>query len=66
MKQPPGIAEFRESLTQLEAQIAASNSAGEHVPDEARQMAIKLRELIDALSDLTSSLDLASTDDPPA
>ena len=62
MKQPPGVAEFSDSLAQLEAQIAASDAAGELVPPEARQMAAKLRELVDALGDLTSTLAAPSAD----
>jgi hypothetical protein len=72
MQQPPGAAEFSDSLAQLEAQIAASDAAGDLVPPEARQMAVKLRELVDALGDLTSTLGAPSADDalpiapPPA
>jgi hypothetical protein len=62
MKQPPGVAEFSDSLVQLEAQIAASDAAGDIVPPEARQMAVKLRELVDALGDLTSTLSAPSGD----
>jgi hypothetical protein len=64
MKQPPGVAAFADSLAQLEAQIAAADESGESVPLEARQMAVKLRELVNALGDLTSTLEPPSgTDD---
>ena len=60
--EPPGIPAFADSLARLEAQIAAADAAGESVPPEARQMAAKLRELVDALGALTSTLPAS----PPA
>lgn len=59
--QPPGIPAFADSLAKLEAQIAAADAAGEIVPPEARQMATKLRELVDALGALTSTLPASPT-----
>lgn len=58
MKEPPGLPAFADSLAQLEAQIAAADASGDIVPPEARQMAAKLRELVTALGDLTSTLDV--------
>jgi hypothetical protein len=56
MTEPPNLSAFSDSLAQLEAQIAAADASGEEVPIEARQMAEKLRELVNALGELTSSL----------
>jgi hypothetical protein len=66
MKEPPGASAFADSLAQLEAQIAAADARGESIPPEARQMAEKLRELVNALGDLTSTLtpSVQITDDP--
>jgi hypothetical protein len=69
MTKPPGIPEFAESLAKLEAQIAAADALGNAVPPEARQMAAKLRELVDALGALgalTSTLQPAPPDAPGA
>lgn len=66
MKQPPGLPNFADSLAQLEARIAAADAGGDEVPPEARQMAVKLRELVAALGDLTSTLDVSPrSDDGP-
>ncbi len=60
--EPPAIATFADSLAKIEAQIATADAAGDDVPPEARELAIKLRDLVDALGALTSSLPSA----PPA
>lgn len=60
---PPGVPAFADSLAQLEAQIATAESRGEPVPPEARIIAAKLRDLVAALADLTSSF---SSPDAPA
>lgn len=66
MKQPPGLPNFADSLAQLEARIAEADAGGDEVPPEARQMAVKLRELVAALGDLTSTLDISpNTDGTP-
>jgi hypothetical protein len=57
--EPPGLLAFAESLAQLETRIAAADADGSDVPPEARQMLVKLRELVAALGDLGSSLDAA-------
>ena len=61
MKQPPGLPNFADSLAQLEERIAAADAGGDEVPPEARQMVVKLRELVAALGDLTSTLDVSPT-----
>ena len=52
---PPGVPAFADSLAQLEAQSASAESRGEPVPPEAHIIAAKLRDLVAALADLTSS-----------
>jgi hypothetical protein len=64
--EPPGIPAFADSLAKLEAQIAEADAAGNDVPPEAREMAKKLRELVDALGALTSTLPSAHLAEPPA
>lgn len=61
MTEPPGLPTFAESLAQLETRIAAADADGSAVPPEARQMLVKLRELVAALGDLGSSFDAART-----
>ena len=61
LHEPPGLPAFAESLSQLEARIAVADAGGDAVPPEALQMVVKLRELVAALGDLTSSLDTAPT-----
>ena len=55
--EPPGLPAFAESLAQLETRIAAADADGSDVPPEARQMLVKLRELVAALVDLGSSFE---------
>jgi hypothetical protein len=55
--EPPGLLAFAESLAQLETRIAAADADGSDVPPEARQMLVKLRELVVALADLGSSFE---------
>ncbi|MDB4883545.1 MAG: hypothetical protein JWL95_2311 [Gemmatimonadetes bacterium] len=51
-------------LRELEAFIARSESSGEELPPEASEMIARLREIVQALDSLTSSL--ADPSDPPA
>ena len=60
---PPDVSAFSDSLGRLEAQIAAADAAGDPIPPEAREMATKLRDLVDALNALTANLPSAPTDD---
>ena len=52
---PPDASAFADSLGRLEAQIAAADAQGDPIPPEAREMATKLRELVDALNALTAN-----------
>jgi hypothetical protein len=62
---PPGLAAFAESLAQLDAEIAAAEAVGNDVPAEARLMAARLRDLVAALGELTSSLEPTTQSDTP-
>lgn len=44
-------------LRELEAFVQKSEAAGESLPVEAREMVDRLREIVRALEELTSSLD---------
>jgi len=59
--EPPGLLAFAESLAQLETRIAAADADGSDVPPEARQMLVKLRDLVAALTDLGSSFEAPPT-----
>jgi hypothetical protein len=61
---PPDASAFADSLGRLEAQIAAADASGDPIPPEARQMATKLRELVDALNALTAGAAPDQPDDP--
>ncbi len=56
MGAPPEVSAFTQSLAELEARIANADAGGAEVPPEARAMLTRLRELVQALNDLTSTL----------
>lgn len=47
---------FSASLAALQAEIAASEARGAPVPTEAREMVVRLREVVEALDGLTASI----------
>jgi hypothetical protein len=57
----PGSADGREGLAaqlrELEAFVAKYDASGESLPPAAREMVERLREIVQALDGLTSSLD---------
>lgn len=57
MSLSPDASAFGDPLAALEAHIAAADARGEPVPPEAREMLVKLRELVAALSGLSASLE---------
>lgn len=56
MSSPAELAAFTRSLAELEGRIATADAGGADVPPEARAMLTRLRELVQALNDLTSTL----------
>lgn len=50
-------ADLAAQLRELEAFVERSDAAGESLPDEAREMVDRLREIVRALEALTTSLD---------
>ena len=56
MTDPRAVDQFAATLAALELRVAAADAGGDPVPEEAREMLSRLREITDALHALTSSI----------